>query len=158
MKQSENIKLIRINDCEDIFNIMKEFNSIFLRPIDTIVDDMFKYAKKLSKNAICLAYKIDDEYCGYIIFYMNDIVNKIGYISQIGVKKKFRKQGIGKLLLDNCFKIAKRNNFKAINLEVDKKNDIAINFYEKYGFKKIRNASEYSYYMQYELDKENIFL
>ncbi len=56
------------------------------------------------------------------------------FIVDIGVKKDYRKKGIGKQLMNKIYEIARKNNIKTINLLVDKRNINAVNFYKKAGF------------------------
>lgn len=58
----------------------------------------------------------------------------IGYILSLGVHKKYRRNGIGSLLLDslvNHLTIVERNRVKAIFLHVLTTNQTAILFYER---------------------------
>lgn len=150
MENNTGIELIKVKDSKEIFKIMYEFNNLFIRPIDSIVEDMKIYAEKISNNAVCKVCKDSCTYCGYIIFYMNDSKNKTGYISQLAVKKEFRKKGIGNMLLNDCIQTAKKLNYEYIKLEVDKINKNAIDFYVKHGFEIIGEASNISYYMHYK--------
>ena len=64
-------------------------------------------------------------------------------IMNIVVKKDFRNNGIGSLLLDNLLKYAKKNNILSIMLEVNEKNTPAILLYKKYGFEQISVRKNY---------------
>ncbi|WP_058309052.1 GNAT family N-acetyltransferase [Gracilibacillus massiliensis] len=55
-------------------------------------------------------------------------------IERIYIKKKFQKNGIGKLLLNKATEIAIQHNKKKIWLGVWEKNENAIAFYKKMGF------------------------
>jgi N-alpha-acetyltransferase 60 len=59
---------------------------------------------------------------------------EIGYILSLGVDKKYRRNGIGSLLLDSLIKhltTAERHKVKAIFLHVLTTNQAAIIFYER---------------------------
>ena len=60
----------------------------------------------------------------------------------IVVKKKYRHQGIGQKLLNELINLSKQTNLNVINLEVNYKNENAINLYKKLGFKIIRNKKK----------------
>ena len=62
-------------------------------------------------------------------------------INYIYVDSDYRKQQIGTKLIEELISFAKINNCINITLEVNENNNVAINFYEKNGFKKsaIRN-------------------
>ena len=55
-------------------------------------------------------------------------------IHDLVVDKRYRRQGIGQLLLSEVEKIAKEREACKITLEVLEKNDAAKNSYEKFGF------------------------
>ena len=61
----------------------------------------------------------------------------------IVVKKSYRNNGIGSLLLENLILISNKKNLNFINLEVDCKNTIAINLYKKFGFEEISLRKNY---------------
>ena len=57
-------------------------------------------------------------------------------ITNIVVKKDYRKNGIGNILLNKLISLAKENKKTKIILEVNENNISAIKLYEKNGFKK----------------------
>ena len=57
-------------------------------------------------------------------------------ITNIVVKKDYRKNGIGNILLNRLISLAKENKKTEIILEVNENNISAIKLYEKNGFKK----------------------
>ncbi len=57
-------------------------------------------------------------------------------INIMGVTKKYRKKGIGKLLMLEVIKRARKLKTKQLSLNVDIHNKKAINFYKKFDFKK----------------------
>lgn len=64
-------------------------------------------------------------------------------IMNIVVKKDFRNQGIGSLLLKELINLSKSLNVKDLFLEVNEKNTPAILLYNKFGFKKISTRKNY---------------
>lgn len=92
----------------------------------------------------------------YVIEINGELAAYIGYmkifdeihIANVAVKKKFRGKSFGNDLIKEVTKIADRENFK-ITLEVDKRNEIAINLYRKYGFKILGERKNY-----YGIDKD----
>jgi ribosomal protein S18 acetylase RimI-like enzyme len=60
---------------------------------------------------------------------------RTGYISNLYVKKEFRKKRIGKKLTDALIKWFKSKDAVALTLEVYESNKLAKNFYHKLGFK-----------------------
>lgn len=64
-------------------------------------------------------------------------------ILNIAVCEKFKRQGIATAFLEFAKKMAKQNNLLNIFLEVDKKNEPALNFYQKQGFEFLRIRKAY---------------
>ena len=64
-------------------------------------------------------------------------------IMNIVVKKDFRNQGIGSLLLKELINLSKSLNVKNLFLEVNQRNTPAILLYNKFGFKKISTRKNY---------------
>ena len=71
------------------------------------------------------------------IITLNPLENDF-YISNICVNEKIRGKGIGSFLLQNIYPLAKSKGCNRIVLDVSAENTKAISFYEKTGFKKIR--------------------
>ncbi len=63
---------------------------------------------------------------------------KFGYIEEMIVKGSFRRQGIGKQLLDYAIKDLSSQDIKDIEINVWENNEIGRGFYKKYGFKTIQ--------------------
>lgn len=57
-------------------------------------------------------------------------------LARIGVHPEFQKQGIGTVLLQQCFEIAKKQGYDRIRLLAAKVNKAALALYEKNGFKR----------------------
>lgn len=81
----------------------------------------------------------DDEVAGYLKINVGETQSeKMGYdsleVERIYVKKKFHKQGLGKLLLEKAFEIAAELGKHKVWLGVWEENDNAIAFYKKKGF------------------------
>ena len=87
----------------------------------------------MSDSSLYIVAKKQNEIIGFagikIIIDEADIMN-------IVVKKSYRNNGIGSLLLENLILISNKKNLNFINLEVDFKNTIAINLYKNLDLKK----------------------
>ena len=107
-------------------------------------DDFWSYEvlreELLSDSSLYIVAKKQNEIIGFagikIIIDEADIMN-------IVVKKSYRNNGIGSLLLENLILISNKKNLNFINLEVDCKNTIAINLYKKFGFEDISLRKNY---------------
>ena len=131
----KNIKITSMNsqDLESIKNIL---NSDF--------DDFWNYnilkEELNNKNSRYLVAKLNNEVIGFagikIIIDEADIMN-------IVVKKNFRNNGIGSLLLENLINLSKSLNISSLSLEVNEKNISAISLYKKFNFKEVGKRKNY---------------
>ena len=119
----ENIKDILISDFDDFWNY-----------------NILKEELESSNSKYIIAKTNDGEIIGFagikIIVDTADIMN-------IVVKKSWRKQGVGNLLLSNLISLCKNSNLSSLSLEVNEDNLPAIHLYEKFGFKQIGVRKNY---------------
>ena len=119
----ENIKDILISDFDDFWNY-----------------NILKEELESSNSKYIIAKTNDGEIIGFagikIIVDTADIMN-------IVVKKSWRKQGVGNLLLSNLISICKISNLSSLSLEVNEDNLPAIHLYEKVGFRQVGLRKNY---------------
>jgi ribosomal protein S18 acetylase RimI-like enzyme len=142
------IRKATMDDFEGLFELKLEsrkeatkFNKK-LAPIETVKDRYESYLKKdLSSEwrAVFIAVE-DGNVVGMVlgkIFRSMYIQGheRTGYISNLYVKKEFRKKGVGKKLTDALIDWFKSKDTVALTLEVYESNKLAKNFYHKLGFK-----------------------
>lgn len=127
------ITKMTISDLEEISDIL-----------ETEFDDFWNI------NILCNALKDVNSY--YIICkYKNEIIGFAGIkiildsaeLENIVVKKFYRGQGFSTAILNQMINIAKQKKCNQLNLEVSSANNIAINLYEKLGFKKVGIRKRY---------------
>lgn len=103
-------------------------------------------------NSSVLESELKNPFSQYIIAKLNnEIVGFAGVIdtvdqleiTNIVVKKDFRKNGIGNELLEKLIKLAKEKDKEKITLEVNNTNLAAIKLYEKNGFKNVGFRKKY---------------
>ena len=145
------IEKLDINDyyqCHNIWNMEKcEFTEKFRQEID-------------NGNRVVYIYKINDEFIGEIayVFDMSDadytIPNQRIYISRLIVKKEYRNQGIGGILIDYILDEIKKMGYKEATIGVDKDNVTALHLYKKKGFTNILFDGKDEYGEFYKLMKE----
>lgn len=119
----EKIKDILISDFDDFwnFNILKE--------------------ELESPNSKYIIAKTND---GEIIGFTGiKVLVDNADIMNIVVKKSWRNQGVGNLLLNNLISICKDLNLLSLSLEVNEDNIPAIHLYEKVGFKQVGLRKNY---------------
>ncbi len=91
-------------------------------------------------NRVVFIYKFNGEFIGEIAYVldMNDsdytISNKRIYISRLIVKKEYRNQGIGGILIDYIVNVVKELGYSEASIGVDKDNEAALYLYRKKGF------------------------
>lgn len=93
-----------------------------------------------SENSSYLIARMNDEIIGFagikVVLDEADIMN-------IVIKKNYRNQGIGTLLLENLISLAKSLNSNSLSLEVSEKNLPAIHLYQKFGFESLGVRKNY---------------
>ncbi len=107
--------------------------------------DKFPFTEKFKQqiidgNRVVFIYQVDGEFIGEISYVldMNDIdytiPNKRIYISRLIVKKEYRNQGIGGILIDYIVDVIEGLGYSEISIGVDKDNETALHLYRKKGF------------------------
>lgn len=103
-------------------------------------------------NANILETELKNPFSEYFVARINEeIVGFAGVIdtvdqleiTNIVVKKSFRKNGVGNALLLELIRFAKESDKSEITLEVNNTNFVAIKLYEKNGFKNIGIRKKY---------------
>lgn len=129
--------------------------SLFDKNIDSIssleeCEESFQKEKILKKDleyevyenpvSKILLYKENNEVLGYLDFW---ITFDSSTIFKIIVKDEYRNKGIAKKLLEESFKILKKEKVLYMTLEVRKSNIYAIKLYESCEFKKVTVKEKY---------------
>ena len=128
-----NIVCLLEKDAQKIVNLYKDNFSDGWN-LDMILS-AFKAQRFLSFGAL-----VNDELVGVITCDFNQFDADI---EGVVVKKEFRKQGIGALLIQELEKALIQKNIEKIFLEVRKSNVVAQKLYQKMGFKVISQRKEY---------------
>ena len=123
-----NIKNLRESE---YYKILKIENHLFDNKMS------YKELKSFTNQVSFKIWKIEmDQIIGYVYFFhIKDEVE----IIKIGINKSHQRQNYGSLLIEKIKKL----KIKKIYLEVSAKNNKAINFYLKHGFKKIGKRNGY---------------
>lgn len=126
------IEKMTMNDFEKIKeNLQSDFDEFWTANIlkSELESDLSNY----------IVAKIDNNIVGFagVIILPDDVE-----ITNIVTKKSERKKGIGKSLLDKLIEIAFELS-KDISLEVNEKNNAAINLYEKAGLERVGIRKKY---------------
>ena len=119
---------------------LEEIKDVLLSDFDNFWSYEVLREELLSDSSLYIVAKKQNEIIGFagikIIIDEADIMN-------IVVKKSYRNNGIGSLLLENLILISNKKNLNFINFEVDCKNTNAINLYKKFGFEEISLRKNY---------------
>lgn len=119
---------------------LEEIKDVLLSDFDDFWSCEVLREELLSDSSLYIVAKKQNEIIGFagikIIIDEADIMN-------IVVKKSYRNNGIGSLLLENLILISNKKILNFINLEVDCKNIVAINLYKKFGFEEIALRKNY---------------
>jgi ribosomal-protein-alanine N-acetyltransferase len=125
-----NICSMSETDVVEVKKIEAEYN---LSPWS--VEDYYSEIKRT--DSISLVVKVNNKIIGFVIGRLIISQNTTFYdieIYNICVANKFRRNGIGKSLIDKLANTSKRN-IKSIWLDVRRSNDRALAFYKKLNFK-----------------------
>lgn len=92
-----------------------------------------------SRNSIILFAEVNNEPVGYVMSFIKKNVpifklDKIGYISDLYVRKGYRKMGISKMFKNWSIKWFKNKGIKHVSIMVNSENRRAHNIYRKWGF------------------------
>lgn len=121
-------------------NHLNELQEILISDFDDFWSFSTLKEELENENSSYIIGKINNEIIGFAglkkIFDQADIMN-------IVIKKTYRNQGIGTLLLENLILLAKDLNISTLFLEVNEQNKPAIHLYEKLGFKKLGVRKKY---------------
>lgn len=129
------IKIEKMN-----LNHLNELQEILISDFDDFWSFSTLKEEVENENSSYIIGKINNEIIGFAglkkIFDQADIMN-------IVIKKTYRNQGIGTLLLGNLILLAKDLNISTLFLEVNEQNKPAIHLYEKLGFEKLGVRKKY---------------
>ena len=120
--------------------MIKEYNSYPLFSVDNFTYKLTE--KEFSTNPYLkiITYVEKDKIIGFLLYSL--IYDRIE-IEQFEVTTKKRRKGIGDKLLKYLIEKYQYSDIKNITLEVKEDNIVAINLYEKYGFKNVSTREKY---------------
>ena len=122
-----NIRNARPSDHEKIVSVMPEWWGG--RDLSSSVLKVFFIH---FSNTIYIA-EINNELVGFIVGFMSQTEENVGYIHFAGVHPKFRKSGIGRLLVQKFYEVCKTNNRSIVKSCTSPVNKLSINFHQKMG-------------------------
>jgi len=78
--------------------------------------------------------EIVDELIGFLVGFMSQSEERVGYIHFAGVHPQFRKFGIGRRLFEKFYAACKANDRSIVKSRTSPVNKLSINFHRKMGF------------------------
>lgn len=93
-----------------------------------------------NNNSKLIVAKLNDEIIGFAGI---SIVLDTAELTNIVVRKNYRGNGFSSILLNYIINLARNNNCKLVNLEVNCNNSIALHLYEHFGFKQVGLRKKY---------------
>lgn len=149
---SFNIRQMTLDDINDVIRGEEEAFGKSLG-FDLLYNDL-----SLNPYAYYFILEVFDKVSGYIGLWINedeaDVIN-------FYVDKKYRGFGLGETLLNFALDVCRTTNTPTLSLEVRRSNQVAINLYEKTGFKYSHDRKRYYdngedalvYIYNFEVDK-----
>ena len=115
------------------------------------MDSLWAFASdEQIRTLVCARDKESGELVGY---YALQYVMDEAEIAIIAVKRKFRRQGLGRLLLEEIRSFAIGRGITKIHLEVRSENEAAVHLYRSFGFLEVGRRKNY-----YEAPKDDAIL
>lgn len=139
----------------DLFELVDTFHrenlpTIFQKPAGPARDqDYFESLLLDQENGLFIA-EVEDEIAGFILAILHItppfsvfIPSRLALVSDIVVKTEFRRQGIGRLLVNKIHEWAETQGASAVELTVYSFNQAAIDFYKTIGYETINFRMRY---------------
>lgn len=127
----------KVTSCKEIESVMINCSSDFFDQSINNSETIKLLASKFAEYGTFISARKKDKVAGFIAFYVNDKIKCRGFLSMIIISHQFQGYGIGSGLLKRCIEQCKKSGMSALRLEVNEKNERAILFYKKNGFKEI---------------------
>jgi len=137
-------KMIALAGENDLPQLIELLNDLFTQDIE-FVPDLKK--QKAGLEAIVnnpeigeiLVLKGDGQILGMVSLLYSistALGGKVAILEDMIIHQDYRQQGLGKELLSEAIRFAKERNCLRLTLLTDFNNDVAIQFYQQFGFKK----------------------
>lgn len=123
------IRLMALSDYEQVYQLWLSCAGMGLNNLDDSREGIERFLKRNPET--CFVAEKDEKIIGVIIA-GND--GRRGYIYHTAVNPDYRKQGIGKKLVDNAMRALEKEGINKVALVVFEKNKIGNGFWENTGF------------------------
>jgi ribosomal protein S18 acetylase RimI-like enzyme len=123
---------------------------IFQKPTGPARDQDYFESLLLDQETGLFIAEVEDEIAGFILAILHEtppfsvfIPSRLALVSDIAVKTEFRRQGIGRLLVNKIHEWGETRGASAVELTVYAFNQAAIDFYETIGYETINFRMRY---------------
>lgn len=133
--ETREIYIVSKEEKDDEINIsikLKRLKEPLIRKWPHIEKDIVWYNEIITQKLSLGAYD-NDKLIGVLIVEKREWNNSL-WVANIVISEEYRGRGIGSLLMDNLFRLARDKGFRIIGLETQSTNLPAISFYRKNGF------------------------
>lgn len=136
--------LYKINTAtkKEIYNHLIICNDVFIPKLSSRTD-ISTFSDKIFKKTIKFEAWNNNLLVGLVSVYFNNLETQIGFINNVSILPEYHKNGIASKLIKKSEDYAKKNNFRQIQLEVNKNNISAINLYKKQNFNLIKDKGNF---------------
>ncbi len=124
-----NIRVMRIEDYDSVYALWLSCAGMGLNNLDDSKEGIDKFLRRNPNT--CFVAEVDNEISGVIIA-GND--GRRGFIYHTAVSTKFRKQGMGRKLVEKAVESLKEEGINKVALVVFERNEKGNKFWEKLGF------------------------
>ena len=131
--QNINIRKATLSDVEAIRGLVVEL-AVYEKEPDAVTATLADYKSNFENNWFeCQVAELDNEVVGMILYYntYSTWKGRMLYLEDFVVSEKHRRKGIGELLFERLFEVAKEKEVKLVKWQVLDWNEPAIRFYEK---------------------------
>ena len=105
---------------------------------NVVIGMIFSYATELNRITIEMEQKLSADRLQWMRYFSDNQIANSWYINTIAVRESLRRQGIATRLMQLAIKRALKNGYKSLCLHVYEDNYTAIDFYERFGFFKVK--------------------
>ncbi len=125
---------------DELGRILQSYMNSLYTPFQSN-SELSEYIDKISSLATIISINRGCVMSGFIAFYENDEINKVGFITMLSVDDMMRNKGLGITLVEMCIQYLQRKGFSRMRLEVLKSNIPAFNLYNKTGFTTVTESN-----------------
>jgi GNAT superfamily N-acetyltransferase len=128
------IKLAKTEDFQAVLDLVNEL-AAFVHKADSVKNTVVQMEKDQELFTCFMAVSDEGETLGiaFIYFAYSTWVGKMLYLEDLVVREEYRRNGIGKALLNKVFEYAREQDCKRVRWQALEWNKPALNFYRSVG-------------------------